>query len=110
MLAKTSLLASLLCSPRHFAAVLALVLAAAGCGGVDPHGLTATDGGPTAKGGQAGGVSRAGAGGAVGTGGAPATAGQCAASGATCAADGDCCSGRCEPVTGLAGVRQCTNL
>jgi hypothetical protein len=49
-------------------------------------------------------VGIAGQGGAIGAGG-----GACQGAATDCTDNAQCCSGRCEPVTGQAGVVQCTN-
>jgi hypothetical protein len=41
---------------------------------------------------------------------ADAVPGQCQAPGTACTANDTCCSGRCAPVTGMAGVVQCTSF
>jgi hypothetical protein len=83
--------------------LVAIALVASCGGGVSAPGL---------GGGGAAGHARGGAGGSggsvTGPGGAPG-GGACQGPATDCTANAQCCSGRCEPVTGMAGVVQCTN-
>src|SRR5262245_9323346 len=86
----------------HSICLLGVVLIASCSGGAAAPGLGA-DGG--AGHGGAVGTGGAGVGGASG-GGIP---GVCQGPATDCTENAQCCSGRCEPVTGMSGVIQCTN-
>jgi hypothetical protein len=80
----------------------ALALAFAACGGVNNSGVGA-------DGGAAAGGARGGAGGTIRVAGQGGASGLCKGPATDCAASTDCCSGRCEPVTGVAKT-QCTDF
>src|SRR5262245_14559370 len=81
--------------------LLAVALIASCGGGAAAPGIGNDGGAGRATGG-------AGVGGVGGAGGA-GRGGACQGPATNCTENAQCCSGRCEPVTGQAGVVQCTN-
>jgi len=91
---------------RHSSICLLGVVVIASCGGGAAAPGLGADGGAgritVGTAGHGGNVGSPGAGGGVGP-------GACQAAATDCTENTRCCSGRCEPVTGQAGVIQCTN-